>query len=193
MITRLEMELREARELCEELVEMLLRSGFVKFFAAGQREIYLDELDELLIIIDEMENLVVSAKSLIRESRAIRSMLLNNGIRSCGPKLVQLISNESAIAEELLLIQEMKDEKVNRIGKLLRRFNRSVRQLLAMRIAGSGRTRMSLAGLPEADDFPRPISLHLLDEFYEESYQTIRRIPSPVRARGFLPGQNGKS
>lgn len=188
MMTQLEIELQEARQSCEELMNRLWRTTIVKWFAAEQRERYLEELDYLLSEIDEIANLVVSAKNLIRESKTIRAMLLNNGFHNCSPKLAQFISNESAISQELLLIQEMKDEKVSQIGEMLRDYNDSLRWLLEMRTAGSGRMWMSLGGVPTVNDFPPSLSVHLLSEFYEDEVRVITR----VSGRQSLSPQNGR-
>lgn len=192
MMTRLEMELQESRNLCVELMETLWRSNFAKWFADEERKNFLNWLSYLLNEIDEIANLVVSAKNLIRESKAIRAMLLDNGYHSHTPKLVQFISNESAIADELLLIQEMKDEKVSRIGELLMDYNDSLRQLLEMRTAGPGRLWMNLAGMPEIAYFPRQQNLYLLSEFYEEGYKTIRRLPAATKVSRYLSSGNGR-
>lgn len=193
MITRLEMELQEARDECEALMRALRYSNLARWFAADERKTFLNGFSYLLNRIDEIANLVVSAKNLIRESRAIRAMLFHGGLRSCSPKLVQLISNESVIAEELLLIQEMKNEKVTWIGELLIEYNDYLRQLLEMRVAGSGRMWMNLGGVPAADYFPPSLNLHLLSEFYEDDGQLIHHPPATMKKNPHLPGRNGRS
>lgn len=191
MITRLEMELQEARDGCEELMEALRYSGRARFLAADERASFLNGLNYMLNTIDEIAKLIVSAKNQIQESRIIQAMLLNSGFRFCSPKLVQLMSNESAIAEELLLIQEMKDEKITRIGELIMDYNDYLRELIEMRVAGSGRMWMGLGGIPTAEDFPPSLNVRLLSELYEENGNPIRRPPFPIVVKQYLPKGNG--
>ena len=190
MITKMEMELRDARGECEDLMGAIRFSGRTRFFAAEGRIIFLDGLNYLLNTIDKIENLLVGAKNLIREARGIRAMLFYSGFRVCSPKLVQTISNESAIAEQLLLIQEMMNVKVTRIGKLMRDFNEYQRELIEMRVAGQGRLRMSLGGIPQKEYFPLPLSVHLLSELYEAG-NSIRLPPKPIVVKRHLSGGSG--
>lgn len=190
MITGMEMELRDARGECEDLMEALRFSGRTRFFASEERAIFLDGLNYLLNTIDEIENLLVGAKNLIREARGIRAMLFYSGFRVCSPKLVQTISNESAISEQLLLIQERMNNKVTRIGKLMRNYNDYQRELIEIRVAGQGRLRMSLGGIPGAEYFPLPLSVYLLSELYEAGH-SIRRSPDPIVVKRNLSGGNG--
>lgn len=190
MSTQLEMELRDARGECEDLMEALRYSGRSRFFASEERAIFLEGLNYLLNTIDKIENLLVGAKNLIQEARGIRAMLFYSGFRVCSPKLIQTISNESAIAEQLLLVQEMMNDKVTRIGKLMRDFNDYQRELIEMRVAGPGRLRMSLGGIPGFEYFPLPLSVHLLSELYEAG-NSIRRPPKPIVMKRRFPSKNG--
>ncbi|MBL8189350.1 MAG: hypothetical protein JNK38_15180 [Acidobacteria bacterium] len=190
MITQLDMELQEARKECEEVMDALRYSGLTRWLAADERNAFLGRLNYLLNTLDEIENLVLDARNLIRESVAIRAMLFHSGLRVCSPKLIQTMSNESAIAEELLLIQEQTSEKVTRIGRLMRRYNDYLRELVEMRVAGSGRMWMSLGGIPSAEYFPLSLNVHLLGELYEEGH-AIRRPPDPIGGNWQLSGGNG--
>ncbi len=182
MLTALEYELNKAGNKCEVALYRLYGLGLIRYLAGDEYRYIVNELNCLLDDIDEISNLVVSAKNVVFESESIRAILIGNGLnsRSCG--LIQLASIEQLNAGELRKVLIMRNKKVKEAGKRLKEYNSNVRTLREMRSAGIiSRTVMNIAGFPGARDFPRPVNLQLLgqlydDQFYLQHYKNVTDI-----------------
>jgi len=182
MLTALEYELIEARSRCEVALDRLYDLGLIRYLAHDEYRYIVNELKCLLDDIDEISNLIVSAKNVVLESESIRAILIGNGLnsRSCG--LIQLASIEQLNAGELRKVLIMRDKKVKETGEKLKEYNSNVRILREMRSAGIiSRILMNIAGFPCARDLPGPVNLQMLgqlydDQFYLQHYQNVTDI-----------------
>ena len=167
---------------CKDATWQLQRSWRARILAPQEQEYFLEELSHLRRGLEEILNLWVSAKHSIRKSECNSAMLLGKGVVLQPSPLIQTITHEKAISEQLLRVHRMNEEKVTLLGQRIMEYNSALQQLIERReLRVLRRWAMELALFPTSEELPRMLDLQWLDELYGDEQEYLPSVVDPIR------------
>ena len=181
-LTMLELKVEEAQLACKMILRRLRGRWLASWLLPDYYNYFQNEVEYQLELLDEILGLIATSQKPLRRTESLSRVLVENGLYTQPFSLIQMTSNQGAIARELSYLWQADEEKMAQIEDSLREFNKSQRELQRVREQVDRKWQMDLTGFPPANNLPQMLSMRLLKELSDPDLQplghTIIEVPT---------------